>query len=400
MLRAVSPVPVRALPRPAIARSLLLLVLFAGCGKQSPTPAAPPREPLLARAIAAAGGREALAGVTGVSLRSTVVERERSLEVELRIALPDRYRHDIETGTGVLTHATDGKTAWAALDGTPLTLEKADLRRLEEQLALMRLSLLLPLETDPGLAWTELPADGRAEWIEVSVSGSSSGPFRLGFAPGTGLLSFAEWRTSLPGHRTAQSVTVEFGDFRPVDRVMVPFHARYFVGSEEVASDRTLSVDLRPVFEPGVFAPPDPAREPTIVARRIGACTALVIEPVSTSTRDAERVLAAYLRELDLVRNGPTFIDREGEEPQRVGIPVTAPGPGTSTGTGGPHLRKLPARTVLSLTLARPSADSMRAAIARLEAEARARETEPDGTVRQVLWADDAVQIHLLLKDP
>jgi hypothetical protein len=379
-------------------------VLGVACDDSGPpgnslAPPTPRVAPLLERAVSALGGREVLAGVQTLETRSELQEKGRALSVRVRAILPNHYRHDISMGDALLSHGTDGKTAWAMLDGVQVPLEASEEQRLREQMALTRISLLVSL-TDTAVAQVrELsPSDG-CEWLEVELPAEDLGPYRLGFDAKTHLMTRANWEAKLPGQIRKSTISLEFSDHRPTGGLMVPFQASFGIGDAREAQDRTREVVVNGPLDAAVFAAPPVASEAPIVTHEVSEVPEVVLDPLTKDAALGEGAVEAWVEEQRWTRNGPTWQEWQNERVLAVGIPIMAPKPGPTTQTRDsvPHYRVSGRRKVLSTVVPNAKRADLDSAEARLREHARANNWNIAERVRHVAWNETITQVQILI---
>lgn len=385
----------------AIAGGLVVLFQDGGPAAVSTTaPKAPAPEPLLTRAIAALGGREALAAIRSLEVWSEVVDRGRAMDVRVRLGLPDRYRHDVQTGDAHLVHATDGKTAWARLDDVAVPLESDEIRRIREQMILVRISLLVGLEGSEDVACEEKGLRDGLNWLEVDFRGEGSGTYLLGFDPDTSLLARAEWRLKLKGQVRGAPVALRLTDYRPVDGIMVPFAATFQVEDQPATEDRVREVFLNRPLAAELFVEPPPPVTPPVQRRTTRTGLAAMLGPITGRPDDAERVLLAWLKEHALARNGPVYRVIASGRTVSVGIPVHVP-PGQAPPAaveGAPAVVPMPGEDVLTTVVTPASEEAVAGAERLLREHAAGAGLDEAGPVCHVLWNDDITQVRLPIR--
>jgi hypothetical protein len=379
-----------------------LLAIWSGPTYEAP-PSEDTRPPLLIRAIEATGGSDALGNLRSVHSRAVGHEAGRKLEIEITIRLPDQYRHDVKTGGAHFVHASDGTDAWSTLDGVRIPLETEDLHHLEEQMMVVRCSLLVDLEDAPDIQTKELGLRDQLEWLEVTFLRRGSDSFLMGFDRTTSLLTRLEWFTHMEGRMGKVHMTVDFSDHRPVQGIMVAFSAKISVDRKGFAEDAIQDIRFNGDVDPDQFRPPAPPKEVPILCRRSDDLRALVLNDVPGDPRDAERVLRGFLKEFDLNRNGPAFrLIAEGET-TTVGIPVDLPAkdhPDNPDDPRTPHISILPAQDILTTISKEADAKTIREVELRLLGECHRLSLRPGGQIRVVYWKDAVVQVQLPFEKP
>lgn len=387
-----------ALAVPAIA---LLTIFQGGDQYEKRAPSTANAAPLLARAIESLGGRERLSDVRTVVSRAVGTEAGRRTEAQISIALPNRYRHDVVTGDANLVHATDGEATWSSIDDVPVPVDDTDLLRLQEQMAMIRCGFLVALEDDPSVSTEELGLRDGLEWLRVEFDDGDVGPFLLGFSPDTALLSRAEWKASMKGRLTRAAMSVTFSDFREVDGIMVGFEATISVDDEILAKETLEEIVFDRKIDPQIFEQPRPPAESPIVDRRSTEEQVVVLDNIPGDPEDAERVVTAFIKELEINRNGPAFRDLEGERTVAVGLPVHLPRKDRipAAAKDAPRFTIESPHRILTTIVTEPEPESLRAAEQRLRKHAEGASLEPAGPVRHVTWKESIVQVQLPVKE-
>ena len=379
-----------------------LYAIFVRTEQYEKSEAATPDGPsLLARAIEALGGHERLSLVRSVVSRTVANEAGRRTEARISIALPGRYRHDVSTRGARLVHASNGDTTWSTLDDVPVPVEEADLLRLEEQMAMVRCGLLVGLEEDTTVTITELGLRDGLDWLEVGFEEGDVGPFLLGFALDTAMLSRVEWKASMKSRLTKASMSVTFSDFRKIDGIMVGFAATISVDDEVLAKETIEEISFGKSIEPEIFVEPEPLSQSPIFDRLSAREQVVLLDDIPGDPADAERVVNAFIEELDINRNGPGFRDFDGERTVAVGLPVhltqqDKPRAGTK---GTPRFTIQTPHRILTTIVTAPDAETLRLAEQRLREHASRASLEQSGPIRHVAWKKSIVQVQLPVKE-
>jgi len=382
-----------------------LYALYGSPGYEQPEirPGEPPRRSLLARAIAAHGGADRLREIRTVfshTIGSYAAGRQ--TEARVTLALPDRYHHDVTAGDARLVLASNGEQTWSTLDGVPVPVDDDDLLRLREEMARARCGLLVDLESDPEITTTELGFRDDLEWLEVDFDDGDVGPFLLGFHRTSHLLTRAEWKASMTGRIRKAAMSVTFTDHREIDGVMIGFEADVRIDDAELARDTIQSIQFGGTPEPSTFTQPDPPSESPIIDRTSTMDTYIVLEEIPGEPVGAEKIVATFLEDFQIRRNGPTFRDVDGERTVAVGVPVSIDAetqkalPAASRAT--PRHIKAASRRMLTTVVIEANPERLRAAEARLLQHAKGAKVEPVGPIRQVTWKDGIVQVQLPVK--
>lgn len=385
---------------------LALITLCASCGSgdKSPVPAriagdsnGAPAEPLLSRAIRALGGKTVLSSVKSLKLRSLLRERERSLDVDLHIELPESYRHDVLTGDAHLVHATNGRATWATIDNVPVSLEMEEIARLSQQLDLVRLSLLVGLDDQKAYRVAETGVREGLEWLEVRFLKGEKSAYSLGFDTKSALLSRAEWEAHVYGADRKLKLAVELKDYRVTAGIMVPYLATFVVEREPTAENVVKDVAVNEPVDADLFVEPMPAKEPPVQRRKTPPGHAAILRFEHGRVEDAERLLLAWVKDHLIQRNGPAFRFHEGEKFTAVGIPCRNPtsSPEGSTESHVPKVLVLPETEVISTIVTPVTVEALSLAERRLSDRAEFLELERVGPFKHVAWNEDITQIQL-----
>lgn len=355
---------------------------------------------LLSRGIEALGGHERLSRARTVVSRTVGTESGRRTEARISIALPDRYRHDLVTSGARLVHATDGITTWSTIDHVPVPIEEADLLRLQEQMAMVHCGFLVGIDGDDAVTTKELGLRDGLDWLEVEFKERDVGPFLLGFSPETAMLSRAEWKASMEGRLTKAAMSVTFSDFRMVDGIMVGFTATISVDDKLLARETIEEIAFGSDIDPQIFVQPEPPAENPIFDRLSTEEQVVVLDDIPGDPADAERVVSAFIEELDIVKNGPGFRDMDGERTVAVGLPVHLPNKNKlgAAAKAAPRFTIESPHRILTTIVTEPDPEALRLAEQRLREYASRSSLEPFGPVRHVAWKKSIVQVQLPVK--
>ncbi len=400
----------RALYGPAL---LAFSLLFAGCGDGGTTPPnggtstppgiAPGPPPLLARAIAAMGGRERLAAVRTTESVAVVEDGPMRYRVRVQILLPDAYRDEIETEEARFVRVwRDGK-GFAALDGLPFELSPEETSALRDSLRLNSLSLLVDVDRAHGAEVKELPPIDGCERLEVRYAAEPKGPYELRFDAATARLKSVRFASTFIGRPGRSPARLELEDWRPVEGgVFGAFAAKLFIDDDVVPAivTKTESLAVNSTLVREAFDPPTGAAP--ILVRDLGAETVALWErkgPDGPAPADAEEKLAAYVLSRGLVRRGPVFRLLAAEEsPPAVGVAVVPPRSETrpsATGNDSLRVTTRPGGRVLTVAVRAGEEKVLHAAATRLVNDASERGYVAAGPCRVVSWSRELVQLQL-----
>lgn len=359
---------------------------------------APPRAPLLERAITALGGASKLGTIRSVRSRARAVESGRRSDLRIHVQLePDRYRHDVDTGDAHFVHGFDGTEMWATLDGVPAPVPEDDVKRMEEQMLLGRCGLLVGLKESEDIEVEELGVRDELEWLKVTFSKESAGPFLLGFDKAKALLRRVEWKSKMPGNLIRSDAALDLDDYRAVDGVMVAFALVIRVSDKVVYEEALVEIRFNEPVGAELFRQPAAPAQSPIIKRDATELHAAYLDFVPGDAEDAERILTSFISEFDLARNGPSFRMIENERPIAVGVPVQRPQGADKipARAKAPRLHEVPKRSVLTTIVSDPTPETLRAAEKRLLAEAGQTALAPGGPFRHVAWKENIVQVQL-----
>lgn len=394
--------------RGACATILPLLAFFlAGCGDR---PRSDNQPSVLDRAIVAAGGASNLAAIRSIETLSRAEQPGgRRYQATIQRLLPDRYRHDEDVYDARLVQATDGTDIWATLDDYPIPVTPGEAESLQVNWRLGQVSMLLPLQSIPGIKVKEEGRDDGFDVLRVTFPKdpklpNNSEPYRLSFDPSTSLLRQIEFDAVIFGAREPRLTRIELLDYRRVDGVMVPFASKMSVGEErmEVHIER---LAINPSIPVERFQRPKPPTDLVIATRMIPEVLVAILEQHGSRpgpVADAEADLARYVDKHSLSRNGLPFRLQPLSEDDlpAVGVPIAA-APADTRPTTRPTTREQPRIAVLpactALTTVVPGNDpaARSAAIERLLSRARAEGSEPAGPCKIVVWSPDILQLQL-----
>jgi len=216
-----------------------------------------PARPLVERAIAARGGLERLRGIKTVTAQaSTVIFLPSGGTAEhdstSAIAYPDRFRMDMQTPQGRVSTIYAGGRAFTLLaEGGTMPIAPGELKAIVDRDAIQLLLGAHDGRLSPRAIDEVMLADGtRGPALEFSLSGQT---VQLVFdASSTQIV--AERYNAAEG---SQSVQVEerFGDFRPVDGVMVAYRTSVFRNGRPYMERRIERITFNAPVPDATFAP-------------------------------------------------------------------------------------------------------------------------------------------------
>lgn len=381
-----------------------------GDGGTAPTPApgpppgaGPARAPLLERAIAAVGGREALAAVRTIESAAAVQNGPLKLTSRAQMLLPDAYRDEVDTGEARFVRAwRDGK-GFGALDGLAYELSDDERASLAESLRLTALAMLVHLDAEHGATVRELSPEPGEERLEVKFATEPKGPYELRFDATTTRLRSVAWQMTVVGARGRSPARLVFDDWRPVDGgLQAAFSAKLFVGDakEPSSSSATTTLSLNGTLLRDAFEAP--TGEAPVLSRDLGDETVALWERKGDDgpgLADAEEKLGAFVSNRGLVRRGPLFrLLGDDDAAAAVGVAVVPPRAETrpsTTSSDSLRVTTRPAGRVLTLAVRGDGDKELRAGVARLRAEAERRGYAGAGPFRVVRWSDAVAQMQL-----
>lgn len=220
---------------------------------------------IIERAIAAHGGAEAMGRVRAdkVKIKGNLVLRGHSTPFigETTIQLPAKYKHVIETGSGLdkhtLIYVINGDKLYITLDGRAVQAETAQLAEIRNGLELERAKRLLPLLEDKSyqLAVAEEMKINERPAVGVRVGGRGRKEMRLFFDKEYGLLVRAENRID-EGKDKEVRQHFFFGDYKDIGGYKRPTKVRAYRDGRQIMDAELMDAKVLDRVDETEFAKP------------------------------------------------------------------------------------------------------------------------------------------------
>jgi DNA gyrase inhibitor GyrI len=238
-------------------------------------------DPVLDRAEAALGGKEALEGIDAFRLRGNGTWSSPHLgfpplpyEVEIVFQLPDRYRWEIRPAMGEpMSMGFDGQDAWGRWSAPPARYRGWMGQMVREAPAELRARLVLPARREEGtpLVLTTPDPTGDPPAYEVSYTPAAGGEWILRFDAVSGhLVGMAHGYYFMDGE--PMDGRLEWSEPRTFDGITLPSVTRYrgTRGAEtlEVIEETVTAIEWNPEIPDGFFSCPETGIEADTVATR------------------------------------------------------------------------------------------------------------------------------------
>ena len=218
---------------------------------------------LLERAVKALGGAPALEQVKSIELRGQGTRSMPSggdvaVRSITRILLPDRYRQDNALPFGAMGMVLNGEMGFLLLDRTVMPLP--DDQRPALRAALDRnLVVLLGSHHRQALDAVFVGPAPEAPGLDLVRVGEGRSATLLGIERASGLVRRMSYQSEASG--LAGAMTLEFGDYRPVDRIKYPFSTAATLDGKPAFTFKVDTVVVNGAMDTFLFANP-----PTTVA--------------------------------------------------------------------------------------------------------------------------------------
>lgn len=205
---------------------------------------------LIAKAIEAKGGREALERVKSIRQRGggtiTTPQGALPVEVDLLVVFPDKTRMEMKLPIGKVVRALDGEKGWVQAPMGVMDMQQSEAKDMREQVEKDEVPLLLQLaKPDAKPVWLGKETLDEEELDVVSVGDGT----KLYFEGGARLV-----RRSRKTPR-GESTSV-WSDFRDVGGVMLPFAARALLDGEEAFKFTASAIEVNVEVAADAFARP------------------------------------------------------------------------------------------------------------------------------------------------
>lgn len=183
-------------------------------------------ETLLNRAVAEAGGAEALAGVETLSARwiATVQTPQGAMEVQgtSRLAFPNRLHQEMTLPFGTLSMVYDGEQGWMAGPQGTQPLPPSQTQEMAKEVARNLLSLLRRAAQGELTAQLLPSEEVNGKETQILLIRSEDGlEVELGVHPQTGRVAFLRYQGQ--GPQGPATMVEQLADFRQVDGLTLPF---------------------------------------------------------------------------------------------------------------------------------------------------------------------------------